>query len=100
MRKAVEYVKEEDDRLREDARLYGVSHKTLRWRVLGLVEEGCKPGPRTVLTKNEEQRLVRYIVDMADMGFGLPGDDIRSTAYKIAEACGKSLRTMSKIHGH
>ena len=89
MRKAVEYVKEENGGLREAARLYGVPHETLRRRVLGLVEEGCKPDPRTVLTKNEEQRLVRYIVDMADMGFGLTSDDIRSTAYKIAEACGK-----------
>ena len=91
MRKAVEYVKEEDGGFREAARLYGVPHETLR-RGLGLVEEGCKPGPRTVkavLTKNEEQRLVRYIVDMADMGFGLTSDDIRSTAYKLAEACGK-----------
>ena len=66
MRKAVEYVKEENGGLREAARLYGVPHETLRRKDLGLVEEGCKPGPRTVLTKNEEQRLVRYIVDMAD----------------------------------
>ena len=90
MSKAVEYVKEGGGGLREAARLYGVPHETLRRRVIGLVKHGCKPGPCTVLTKNEELRLARYIVEMAEMGFGLSRDDIRSTAYKLAEACGKA----------
>ena len=53
------------------------------------MEEGCQLGPCTVLTKNEELRLAHYIMYMADMGFCLSRDDIRSTAYKIAKACGK-----------
>ena len=90
MSRAVRYVMEGKGGLREAATLHRVHHETLRRRTMGVVEEGCKPGPCTVLTKDEEQRLARYIVDMADMGFGLSRDDIRSTAYKIAEACGRA----------
>ena len=50
----------------------------------------CRPCPCTFLTVNKEKRLVQYIVDMVDMGLGLACDGIRSTVYKIAEAC----------HGH
>ena len=90
MSRAVKYVREGKGGLREAARLHRVPHETLRRRIMGVVEEGCKPGPCTVLTKDEEQRLARYVVDMADMGFGLSRDDIRSTAYKIAETCGRA----------
>ena len=46
------------------------------------MEEGCKPGPATVLSKDEERQLASYIVAM---GFGLSRDDIRFTAYKMVE---------------
>ena len=32
---------------------------------------GCRPGPSTVLTSEEEARLGQYCVAMADMEFGL-----------------------------
>ena len=89
MENAVKYVKEGRGGLRESARLHGVPHETLRRRVVGAVEEGCKPGPSTVLTNEEEERLALYIVEMAEMGFGLTRSNVRSTAYKLAEACGK-----------
>ena len=63
------------------------------------MEEGSKPGPATVLTENEEQRLVSYIVEMADMGFGLSRDDIRSTAYRMAEACGRQHPFKNEMAG-
>ena len=97
MSRAAKYVSEGGG-LREAARLYGVPHETLR-RVLGVVEMGCKPGPSTILTKDEEERLDRYIVDMADMGFGLSRDDIRFTAYKIAEKCGRPHPFQNEIAG-
>ena len=85
--RAVKYVREGKGGLREAARLHAVPHETLKRRILGVVEEGCKPGPCTMLTKDEEQSLACYVVNMANMGFGLSRDDIRSTAYKMAEAC-------------
>ena len=31
----------------------------------------CRPGPPTVLTKSEEDEIVQYLIQMADMGYGL-----------------------------
>ena len=75
--------------LRETARLYNVPVETLRRRVTGSVSLECRPGPPTVLTGEEESRLVRYIVDMADMGFGLGREDVMRVAYLIAEKSGR-----------
>jgi len=43
--------------LREAARFYNIPVKTLRRRVNGSVKVGCKPGPSTVLTNEEEDKL-------------------------------------------
>ena len=64
-----------------------------------MVEMDCRPGPSTILSKDEEEKLASYIVDMADMGFGLSRDDIRFTAYKIAEKCGRSHPFQNEIAG-
>lgn len=75
--------------LREASRLYNVPVETLRRRVIGQVEVGCRPGPATVLTEEEEDHLYRYLIQMSDMGFGLSREDVLRLAYNIAE---KSLR--------
>ena len=54
--------------LREAARLHNVAYDTLRRRVTGSVEAGCKPGPSTVLTEGEEDRLASYLLQMSEMG--------------------------------
>ena len=48
-----------------------------------------KPGPGTVLTTEEEQKLFQYILDMCDMGYGLTVEDVRALAFQIAEASGR-----------
>ena len=75
--------------LRETARLYNVPVETLRRRVTGSVTLDCRPGPATVLTVEEESKLANYIIEMADMGFGLTREDVMRVAYVIAEKCGK-----------
>ena len=83
--------------LRESARLYNVPIETLRRRVIGSVDLGCKSGPPTVLTKDEEDMLARYLVDM---GFGLSREDVRYTAFRIAEASGRPHPFQSGIAGY
>ena len=80
---AVSYVKNENSSLREAARLRYINLpvETLRRRVTGSVEMGCKPGPPTVLTTEEEARLAKYLVDMAGMGFCLSREDIMAMAF-------------------
>ena len=36
-----------------------------------------------------EDRLAQYVVEMADMGFGLSPEDVRYTAFRIADASGR-----------
>ena len=55
--------------LRQAARQYNVPVETLRRT--GKVDMSCKPGPATILTAVEEEKLASYIVSICDMGFGL-----------------------------
>jgi len=71
--------------LRAASRLYNVPVETLRRRVTGAVQIGCRPGPVTVLTEEEEDQLSRYLVQMAEMGFGLTREDVMRVAYSIVE---------------
>ena len=75
--------------LRESARLYNVPVESLRRRVVSSVDLDCKSGPPTVLNEDEEDRLAQYVVEMADMGFGLSPEDVRYTAFRIADASGR-----------
>ena len=71
--------------LREAARLYNIPVETLRRHVAGMVKDGCKPGPGTVLTEEEEEHLAAYLVEMADMGFGLSRDTVMEMAFAIVD---------------
>lgn len=86
MKAAVESV-ESGTGIREASRLYNVPIETLRRRVTGQVEIGCRPGPTTVLTKEEEDQVERYLIQMADMGFGLTSEAIMHMVYVIVEKC-------------
>ena len=85
MEAAFQYVKEQRGSLREASRLHGVPVETLRRHVNGMVDIDCKPGPPTIFTSEEEDLLVKYIVNVADMRFGLSTDDIMALAFSIAE---------------
>ena len=60
--------------------------KHLRRRVNGSVKPGSKPGPATVLTEAEEEHLASYLIQMADMGFGLSCETVMCLAFKIVDA--------------
>lgn len=75
--------------LRQAARVYNVPVETLRRRVNGTVPVGCHPGPHTVLSEEEELRIVEYIINMVDMGFGLTREDVMQLAYTVAEKSGR-----------
>ena len=70
--------------LREASQLYNVPFEMLRRQVNGSVRPGCKPGPATVLTE-EEERLASYLIQMSEMGFGLSRDTVMHLAYNIVE---------------
>ena len=43
----------------------------MRRKIAGITRMSAKPGRETVLTDEEVGRLVQYVVEMCDMGFGL-----------------------------
>jgi len=88
MEAAVEACTSESKGLRESSRTFNVPVETLRRRVNGMVPVNCRPGPKPVLSEEEEEQLSKYCVEMADLGFGLQHDDVQRLAYQIAERSG------------
>ena len=64
---AVDSVLKEDKSLREAACLYNVRIETLRRRINGFVKINCKPGPATVLTDEEEDKVAEYLIKMSEV---------------------------------
>ncbi len=54
---SVESTLADTNNIREALRLYNVPFETLRRHVTGAVENGCRPGPDTVLMADEEDQL-------------------------------------------
>jgi hypothetical protein len=82
---AVPHVQYEGASLREASRLYNVPLETLRRRVNGLVAVDCRPGPRTVLSEEEEIKLAKYLIQMSEMGYGLTREGVMGLAYSIVQ---------------
>jgi len=90
MMAAVKSIHDNGKGLREAARLHNIPVETLRRHASGSVEPGCKPGPHTVLTDEEEDRLARYLVQMANMGFGLSRETVMEMAFTIVQKSQRS----------
>ena len=85
MQAAVNSILYDNRGLREAARLYNIPVETLRRHVNGSVEVGARPGPATILTDEEEDMLVKYLVEMADMGYGLTRNTVMELAFNIVQ---------------
>ena len=68
-------VVQEGNGLRSAARMFDVPLETLQRRVIGSVPLDCKPGPKTVLSKEEEDLIFWYCITMSEMGYGIGRDD-------------------------
>lgn len=71
MATAIEQVQKQELSLTEGSRMYNVPLETLRRRVNETVAVGCQPGPKSVLTEEEETRIATYLIEMSDVGYGL-----------------------------
>ena len=64
---AVGEVTSDEETLRGAVKRLNVPVETLRRRVTGLVDVNCRPGPRPVFSKDEEERLTQCCIQMADI---------------------------------
>ena len=90
MKRAIDDVTTHSKGLRQAAREYGVPVTTLKRRIDCSYAADCKPGPPTTLLKEEEEKLVNYIITMAQRGFGLCPQEICALAYEIAKNSGRN----------
>ena len=49
------------------------------------MEVGARPGPANILTDEEEDMLVKYLVEMADMRYGLTRKTVMELAFTIVQ---------------
>ena len=85
MQAAVDSILHDNRGVREAARLYNIPVETLRRHANGSVEVGARPGPATILTDEEEDMLVKYLVEMADMGYVLTRETVMELAFTIVQ---------------
>ena len=101
MQAAVNSILYDNRGLREAARLYYIPVETLRRHVNGSVEVGARPGPATILTDEEEDMLVKYLVEMADMGYGLTRNTVMELAFTIVQKSEQKIPfAVERLVGH
>jgi len=64
---------------------YGVPRTTLKDRVAGRVEHGCKSGRSPYLTHEEEQELVDYLITCSNIGYPKKRDEVIGIVRKTRE---------------
>ena len=66
------------------AEAYGVPKSTLKDRLSGRVENGCRPGPKPYLQPDEEGELTTYLLTAASIGLGKTRHEVMRIAEGIA----------------
>lgn len=64
---------------------HGVPKTTLKDRLAGRVEHGCKSGRARYLSREEEEELVEYLVTCSKIGFPKRRDDVIGIVRKTLE---------------
>ena len=84
-RNALQDITEAKLSIREAANKWGVTKSTLHERLQGKVGIDRRPGPPSILTKEEEHRIAVWLLEMADRGFGVSKDDLLDTVKKLVD---------------
>ena len=92
MEAAMRAVQEEGITVSGAANQFKVPRKTLDDRIKGRVEHGCRPGPSTVLTAEEESALAAYLLYMSKHGFPLTSSMAMGFAWAVSVHSGTQGR--------
>ena len=79
---------------------FGVPRTTLKDRVAGRVDHGCKSGRTPYLSRDEEEELVDYLVTCSEIGYPKKREDVlgivRRTLERQVKGNGWWLRFMER----
>ena len=75
--------------LRMAARQYGIPKSTLSLYVSGKLQIGARRGPASILSPEEEQRIVDYAVHMGEIGYGRTREQIFDIVAAIVSKGGR-----------
>lgn len=67
---ALTAIQQDNISLRAAEDKYGIPKSTISHYLHGKSEIGTKPGPSSILTSEEEAKLVEYMLHMAEIGYG------------------------------
>ncbi|KAF2893026.1 hypothetical protein ILUMI_13150 [Ignelater luminosus] len=77
-------------KIREASKKYAVPRSTLQDRLHGRVpEKPRRMGPDTILSTEEEKKLVDWIISMRKCGFSIKKDDLLDTVHAIIKGDGR-----------
>ena len=95
IKEAVDAVRSKKMSLRGASKHFGISLTTLFDKVKG--KRGAVKTRRYLLTREEEEKLVNWLVKMAEVGFGQSAEDIRIKAKAILEIRGGTTNDPSNM---
>ena len=85
---------------REAAKTFGVPISTLYCKVTGISpEEITRPGPKTSLTPAEENDLVEYLNQMAEIGYTITQKDVGLEVKNVLDKAGRTSRLRDNYPG-
>ncbi|VEN54906.1 unnamed protein product [Callosobruchus maculatus] len=85
--RAVHSIKSGEISLNYASKLYGIPKSTLSNKLNKKVPMERKMGPTTILTKEEEEELVIWILNKAKLGFPLSGEDVKDSIQNVLKQC-------------
>ena len=91
LHEAVDAVKSQKMSIRKASKHFGVTKSTLGDKVKG--KTSVVKTPQTLLTPDEEDKFVKWLLNMAEVGFGQSVEDIRLKAKAILELRGGTTST-------
>ena len=86
---AIKRVKEKEITLRKASLQYGIPKSTLSLYVNEKLQPGSRRGPASILTQEEEEKLVEYAAHMAQIGYGCTREQILDIVVKIVAKDGR-----------
>lgn len=90
LEEAVRMVQAKEISLSQASIKYKISKGTLHNKIHGKTPIQCRKGPQTLLTKDEEDKIADWILNMAKIGYPVSDDDVRKTVGLLFESKGQA----------